>query len=281
MYFAWTLFSCILNSTQIHTQSDLVSFQTYKSILFTSMFWAFPVLGTLYIINHLVLLNLKKNPDYIKLSENMLISWFIIFGIGILWAMVENVVTGSFSSQSTNKETWISILFEAIYYTLKINIPISLILIGYFLASVMYRREKELTQLILETNENKINLEKEQLYPEYFLKAIKALIDTKNLTRGTRAELTLSLSNILSYLLYEKNKPGILKEDELKITQELIDFHNQLNHQHWTLNLHDNRPYGEFIPLSILSQTLSKLTNQTGPYPFINIPLDEDTVPSH
>lgn len=245
------------------------------------MFWAFPVLGTLYIINHLVLLNLKKNPDYIKLSENMLISWFIIFGIGILWAMVENVVTGSFSSQSTNKETWISILFEAIYYTLKINIPISLILIGYFLASVMYRREKELTQLILETNENKINLEKEQLYPEYFLKAIKALIDTKNLTRGTRAELTLSLSNILSYLLYEKNKPGILKEDELKITQELIDFHNQLNHQHWTLNLHDNRPYGEFIPLSILSQTLSKLTNQTGPYPFINIPLDEDTVPSH
>lgn len=255
------LFLAFNNLPSITEIGDFYEIKSYRDIFITTSFWYVLTICTVQLFSKFIIPRYLITKRYKQLMIIVGLGWSAIFLIAMAMSYVDNYLISAIQCNCTDSGSVINTFFLAIYYTLVINIPVSIFLMSYHFMKAYHKEQVLQTILLKEKTEHEMNIQRNKLHPEYFLNSIKALSMQSMISTSNLPNLVLLFSNALSYMLYDTNVNTIDIDKEIDIMQDLIDFENMLNHRDIMLHIKKAQTDMPVLiqPMQLLNPLINKL----------------------
>ncbi len=268
LIFLWVFLYVVLffnNLPSITRVSEFYQLKSYTNILISTSYWFVLTIGVVLFFLKIIIPKYLLTKKYEQLLAASILSWICIFIIAMGMSYVDNNFIGPIQCNCEEIGTMIDIQFLAIYYTLVINLPISIFLMALHFIKTYRTGQREQTILLKERTDIEINTHRNKVHPEYFLRAIKLLSNPSLPKQVNQSQLILLFSNVLSYILYESNVTCIPADKEIEIARDLIDFENMLHGRSTLLRVNFTTPNApsQIQPLLIINSLIAIFQNQT------------------
>lgn len=247
------------NLPSIRAIPEFYELKSYKDIFITTSFWYLLTICSVLLFSKFIIPRYLITKQYKLLLFTCGLGWAAIFLVAMAMSYLDNYILSAIQCNCADSGSIINTFFLAIYYTLVINIPLSIFLMAYHFMKAYHKEQIIQTILLREKTEHEMNIQRNKLHPEYFLNSIKALSIQSINSAASQSTLVLLFSNVLSYMLYETNAITIDIDKEIDITQDLIDFENILYNR--DIVLHINKSHPDTIVLIKPLQLLNPLIN--------------------
>ena len=247
------------HSPSLGTIKDISNPRSYLYLVVDILFWYPLLLSTILIYSKIIIPRYLVTKKYRKLFLVIMITWILLFLTALGMSYFMQFVLNPAISQGEEKGSLITTVFLANYYTLVINIPLSIFLLAFHFIQGVYREQIKHTRLLKEKVEYQIKSYRGRWHPEYFLHSIKALSSIPIHSSINQSKLILLFSNIISFILYDGNADTVSVEKELDIARDLVELENTLYQRALSLTVHysERGSPSQIIPLNLINPLIS------------------------